>query len=36
MKKLKAVQEYFKFILTDEWSNDCDFYIYEETTADGY
>jgi len=36
MKKLKAVQEYFKFILTDELSNDCDFYIYEETTADGY
>ena len=22
--------------LTDTWSSDCDHYIYEETTADGY
>ena len=36
MKNLKAVQEYFKFILTDEFSDECDFYIYEESTADGY
>ncbi len=36
MEKIKEVQEHFKFTLTDEWSNECDFYIYEETTADGY
>ena len=36
MEKIKKVQEHFKFTLTDEWSNECDFYIYEETTADGY
>jgi len=22
--------------IVDEWSNECDFYIYEESTADGY
>ena len=22
--------------LTDDWSNDCDHYIYEENTSDGY
>ena len=36
MKKLKKVQEHFKFKLTDNWSNECYFYIYEESTADGY
>ena len=25
-----------KFTLTDEWSDKADFYIYEESTADGY
>jgi hypothetical protein len=25
-----------KFTLTDEWTNEADFYVYEETTADGY
>ena len=25
-----------KFNLTDEWTDEADFYIYEETTADGY
>jgi hypothetical protein len=36
MKKLKKVQEHFKFRLTDHWSNECNFYIWEESTADGY
>ena len=36
MKKLKKVQEHFKFRLTDDWSNECNFYIWEESTADGY
>ena len=36
MEKLKAAQEHFKFRLTDDWSNECNFYIYEESTADGY
>tara|TARA_B110000967_G_scaffold207418_1_gene256732 strand:+ start:449 stop:754 length:306 start_codon:yes stop_codon:yes gene_type:complete len=35
MEKLKRVQEHFKFKLTDSWG-ECDFYIYEESTADGY
>jgi hypothetical protein len=25
-----------KFNLTDEWTDEADFYVYEETTADGY
>ena len=25
-----------KFTLTDEWTDEADFYIYEDTTADGY
>lgn len=25
-----------KFTLTDEWTDKADFYVYEDTTADGY
>ena len=25
-----------KFTLTDEWTDEADFYVYEDTTADGY
>ncbi len=32
----KAVCKHFDLELTDNWSNDCDHYIYEESTADGY
>ena len=35
MKNLKEVGNYFNFKLTDEWGLQ-DFYIYEESTADGY
>jgi len=36
MKNLEQVKKHFNFKLTDNWSNECDFYIYEESTADGY
>ena len=32
----KAVLKHFDAELTDNWSNDCEFYIYEESTSDGY
>jgi len=32
----KVVCKHFDMELTDEWQNDCDHYIYEENTADGY
>ena len=32
----KVVCKHFNLELTDDWSNDCDHYIYEESTADGY
>ena len=32
----KVVCKHYDLEITDEWSNDCDHYIYEETTADGY
>ena len=32
----KVVLKHFDLELTDDWSNDCSHYIYEETTADGY
>ncbi len=32
----KVVCKHFDLELTDDWSNDCDHYIYEESTADGY
>ena len=31
-----VVCKHFDLELTDEWSNDCDHYIYEEDTSDGY
>jgi len=31
-----AVCEYYDVEITDDWSNTCDFFMYEETTADGY
>ena len=31
-----VVCKHFDLELTDDWSNDCDHYIYEESTADGY
>jgi hypothetical protein len=33
---MKVVCKHFDLELTDDWSNDCDHYIYEESTADGY
>ena len=32
----KVVCRHYDLEITDDWSNDCDHYIYEETTADGY
>ncbi len=31
-----VVCKHFDLELTDDWNNDCDHYIYEETTSDGY
>ena len=31
-----VVCKHFDLTLTDDWSNDCDHYIYEEDTSDGY
>ena len=31
-----VVCKHFNMELTDDWSNDCDHYIYEEDTSDGY
>jgi len=33
---MKIVCKHFDLELTDTWQNDCDHYIYEENTADGY
>ena len=33
---MKVVCKHFDMELTDDWSNDCDHYIYEEDTSDGY
>ena len=33
---MKVVCKHFDLEITSDWSNDCDHYIYEETTADGY
>ncbi len=33
---MKVVCKHFDLELTDTWSSDCDHYIYEESTADGY
>ena len=32
----KIVLDHFDAELTDQWRQDCEFYIYEESTADGY
>ncbi len=32
----KVVCKHYDLEITDDWSNNCDHYIYEETTADGY
>ena len=32
----KIVLDHFDAELTDQWKQDCEFYIYEESTADGY
>ena len=34
--RTSKVNKYFNFKLTDEYSSELDFYIYEECTADGY
>ena len=33
---MKVVCKHFDLELTDTWDSDCDHYIYEENTADGY
>ena len=35
MKNLKKVQQHYNFKFTDNWGIQ-DYYIYEESTADGY
>ena len=35
-KVRKIVLDHFDAELTDQWRQDCEFYIYEESTADGY
>ena len=32
----KVVFKHFDLELSDTWNSDCDHYLYEETTADGY
>ena len=32
----KLILEYYDAELTDQWQQNCDYYIYEESTADGY
>lgn len=32
----KVVLKHFDLEITDDWSSDCDHYLYEESTADGY
>ena len=33
---MEVVCKHFDLELTDTWENNCDHYIYEESTADGY
>ena len=33
---LEAIQKFYEFELTDNWSKNPDYSIYTETTADGY
>ena len=35
-KVRKIVLDHFDAELTDQWRQNCEFYIYEESTADGY
>ena len=32
----ESVLKHFNVEFTDQWSNNADFYVYEESTADGY
>jgi hypothetical protein len=32
----KAVLDHYDAELTDQWQENCEYYIYEESTADGY
>ena len=32
----KVVLDYYDAELTDQWQENCEYYIYEESTADGY
>jgi len=32
----KIILDYYDTELTDQWNENCDYYIYEESTADGY
>ncbi|MEJ6791996.1 MAG: hypothetical protein QNK89_04485 [Lacinutrix sp.] len=32
----QKVMDYYNFRLTDNWSSDVNYFIYEESTADGY
>jgi len=36
MKNLEKVQNHFNFKFIEEWTDGLDFFIYEESTADGY
>lgn len=35
-KAIKQIQKHYDFELVDEWSDNAQFYVYAETTADGY
>jgi len=34
--KIKNIEKHYNVKFVDEWDNECNFYIYEESTADGY
>tara|TARA_R110000772_G_scaffold225513_1_gene336134 strand:- start:424 stop:735 length:312 start_codon:yes stop_codon:yes gene_type:complete len=36
MDLIKQVEKHYNVKFVDEWVDDCNFYIYEESTADGY
>ena len=33
---LNIVEKHYDVKFVDEWDNECNFYIFEETTVDGY
>lgn len=35
-KALEQLQKHYDFELTDDWNDNAEFFIYGETTADGY